>query len=227
LMVGYWLLLLLVPFGEHAKGTIQPAANLAIHIDRLLLGDFMSPDPTYAYAWILPGMTFTATVLLGVMAGHLLCSERSGWMKVVWLILSGAACLALGWFWAGGFDGLESLGEVTLVGDWKSALNKHLWSSSMVLWAGGWSYLLLALFYLVIDVLKMRWAGSFFIVIGANAILAYTQIGALGMLEPGAPPTLLSSAAGPLAELLLAATAFAVLWILLYYLYRKGTFLKV
>jgi predicted acyltransferase len=247
LMVGYWLLLLLVPFGEHAKGTIQPAANLAIHIDRLLLGDFMNPDPTYAYAWILPGMTFTATVLLGVMAGHLLCSERSGWMKVVWLILSGAACLALGWFWAGGFDGLESLGEVTLVGDWKSALNKHLWSSSMVLWAGGWSYLLLALFYLVIDVLKMRWAGSFFIVIGANAILAYmlpsvvsfdhiasklvggacTQIGALGMLEPGAPPTLLSSAAGPLAELLLAATAFAVLWILLYYLYRKGTFLKV
>ena len=153
----------------------------------------------------------------------------------------------LGWFWAGGFDGLESLGNVTLVGAWKSPLNKHLWTSSMVLWAGGWSFLLLAMFYLVIVVWKMRWAGSFFIVIGANAILAYmlpyvvsfrniasnlvggagTQIRALTKLNPGEPATMLSSAAGPATELLSAATAFAVLWIVLYYLYRKGTFLKV
>ena len=43
----------------------------------------------------------------------------------------------------------------------------------MVLWACGWSYLLLAAFYLVIDVLGFRKWSFFFIVIGSNAILAY------------------------------------------------------
>ena len=33
---------------------------------------------------------------------------------------------------------------------------KNLWTSSFVLWAGGWSFLLLALFYMVIDVWRLR-----------------------------------------------------------------------
>ena len=43
----------------------------------------------------------------------------------------------------------------------------------MVLWSAGWCYLLLALFYLVIDVLGFRRWSLFFMVIGANAITAY------------------------------------------------------
>ena len=43
----------------------------------------------------------------------------------------------------------------------------------MVLWAGGWCYLLLALFYLVVDVWKFKKWSFPFIVIGANAIFAY------------------------------------------------------
>ena len=43
----------------------------------------------------------------------------------------------------------------------------------MVLWAAGWSYLLLAVFYLVIDVWGFRkWAFPL-VVIGANAIAVY------------------------------------------------------
>ena len=40
----------------------------------------------------------------------------------------------------------------------------------MVLWAAGWSYLLLALFYLVIDVIGLRFWAFPFVVIGMNAI---------------------------------------------------------
>ena len=43
----------------------------------------------------------------------------------------------------------------------------------MALWAAGWSYLLLALFYLLIDVIGFRrWAFPF-VVIGMNAITIY------------------------------------------------------
>ena len=51
--------------------------------------------------------------------------------------------------------------------------NKNLWTSSFVLWTTGWSLLLLSLFYLVIDVWKVRGWIFFFVVIGANAITVY------------------------------------------------------
>ena len=79
-------------------------------------------------------------------------------VRVFVLSLLGVGCLAGGWVWA------EGLGFTII---------KHIWTSSMALWAGGWSYLLLALFYLLIDVLGFRrWAFPF-VVTGANAILIY------------------------------------------------------
>ena len=50
---------------------------------------------------------------------------------------------------------------------------KNLWTSTFVLVAGGWSLLLLALFYTIIDVLKLRAWAFFFVVIGVNAITIY------------------------------------------------------
>ena len=50
---------------------------------------------------------------------------------------------------------------------------KILWTSTYVLIAGGWSLLLLALFYTIIDVLKLRAWAFFFVVIGVNAITIY------------------------------------------------------
>jgi predicted acyltransferase len=48
-----------------------------------------------------------------------------------------------------------------------------LWTSSYVLFAAGWSMLLLALFYWIIDIRGYRRWAFFFIVIGANAITIY------------------------------------------------------
>jgi predicted acyltransferase len=105
---------------------------------------------------------------------------------------------------------------------------KHLWTSSMVLWAGGWSLLLLALFYGVLDILGWRRWSFFFVVIGANAIVAY-------MLQPlfdfehigrrlfGG----LSENFGVAGDFVLALLTFALLWAGLHYLYRKRIFVKV
>ncbi len=234
LLVGYWLLMLLVPFGDYPAGTMIERANLAMFIDEKVLGQFR--DGT-TYTWLLSGMGFAATVLLGALAGHLLRSAWSAWMKFVWLVLIGALCLALGWFWAGGFDNLDALGNVTLVGAWRFPIIKHLFTSSMVLWAAGWSYLLLALFYLVIDLLGQRWIGFPFEVIGANAIFAYVAWGLFQGSFRNVSNVLLGGLAryfgtlgGPMpaiGEALAPIGTMVVLWLVLYYMYRKGTFLRV
>jgi predicted acyltransferase len=177
-------------------------------------------------------MGFAATVLCGVFAGHVLRSQFSQTAKFLGLVLLGGVSLLLGWFWAGGFDGV---GGVTLVGAWRFPIIKHLFTSSMVLWAAGWCYLLLTLFYLLIDVLKLqRWA-FFFIVIGANPIFAYTIVrfvkfeniadrlvgGLAGHLSS------LGESGQSASEVLVAVTAYSVLWILLWYMYRNGTRIRV
>jgi predicted acyltransferase len=50
---------------------------------------------------------------------------------------------------------------------------KKLWTSSYVLYAGGWSLLLLALFYAVIDVLDVRRWAIPFVWIGSNCLAIY------------------------------------------------------
>jgi predicted acyltransferase len=229
LLVGYWLLMLLVPVPGYGAGVLEPQANLALYIDQLILGSFR--DGT-TYTWILSGMGFAAMVLTGVFSGHLL---RSGWsqvMKLLWLTVMGLLWLALGWFWAGGFD--EML-EIGLVGSWRFPIIKHLFTSSMVLWAAGWCCLLLALFYLLIDILKLRKWAFFFIVIGANPIFAYMIVRFVPFdqiakrLVGGLVRHVASwgDVGQSVSHALLAVTAYGLLWVLLWYMYRNRTLIRV
>ena len=235
LLAAYWALMIYAPFPGYAAGTMEEKANLALYIDQVLLGSFRSPDTTYA--WILPGLANGATVLLGALGGHLLRSSWSAAMKVFWLTVAGVVCLALGWAVAGkpvewlssGVATHEAAGQ--FLRSWWSVrfpIIKHIWSSSMVLWAAGWSYLLLSLFYLVIDVWGWRrWAFPF-IVIGMNAILAYMlthphHVGAVsGQYVAGLAKHL--GRGGPFVTSL---ASFALVWGMLYYLYRNRHFLRV
>jgi predicted acyltransferase len=226
LLLGFFLLMRLVPVPGYGAGLFEEKANLALYIEETLLGSFRDHRPVNAaYTWILSGMGFGATVLAGVLSGHLLRAAVSGWKKTGWLLAIGALCLALGWAWSQ---------------DWMGSLRcpiiKHIFSSSMVLWACGWSYLLLAAFYLVIDVLGFRRWAFFFVVIGSNAILAYMSahlidfrhiangfVGGLARNLSDWDSSLLRAigeALGPLA-------AFAILWMILWYLYRKGTLVRI
>jgi len=105
---------------------------------------------------------------------------------------------------------------------------KHAWTSSMVLWAGGWSYLLLALFYVVIDILGFRrWAFPF-IVIGSNAIFAYMVVHLVDFGQMA--DSLLHGVYGHLPQFagaLRTVTALLILWLILWYMYRKKTFVRV
>jgi predicted acyltransferase len=129
----------------------------------------------------------------------------------VTLMLAGAVCLLAGWAWGQVFP-----------------IIKHLWTSSMVLYAGGWSLLLLGLFYIVIDVLRLRlWAISF-VVIGTNAIAAYmvTRVFDFRHISDIFVRGL-AKWTGDWHGFLRALAAFAVLWLILFYLYRRRVFIKV
>lgn len=210
MLVGYWLLLVFVPQIGHGAGVIEPHVNVAMSVDEYVLSRFR--DGT-EYTWVLSGMTFSATVLLGVFSGHLLRSRLSSPGKVLTLTAIGAACLAGGWAWA------EWLGFPII---------KHIWTSSMVLWAGGWSYLLLALFYLLIDVAGFRrWAFPF-VVIGMNAIAIYVAWHFIPF------PTIAKNLVGGLAThigsagaFVIALTAVMLWWLVLYDLYRRKIFLRL
>jgi len=187
---------------------IEPTMNLARYIDDIVLGRF---DDGSTYTWVLSSMGFAATVLLGVMAGHLLRSNKDQRTKARWLVAGGICCLAVGLVWGQFFPVI-----------------KHIWSSSMVLWAGGWSILLLALFYYLIDVLGWRRWSFFFVVIGMNAIVAYMApriipFGTIGdNLVAG-----LAKHLGMFGGLVKALAGFMALWLMLWYMQRKKTFLKV
>jgi predicted acyltransferase len=210
MLVGYWLLLTYVPVGGHGVGVLEPNANVALAVDEAILGRFRDGTP---YTWILSSMTFAATVLLGVMAGHILRSRQSPALKFVWLTVLGIASLAVGWAWAS-WLGLPII--------------KHIWTSSMVLWAAGWSYLLLALFYLLIDVAGLRrWAFPF-VVIGMNAITIY--VASFFVPFRGIAESLVGGMArhlGAAGPVVIALGAVLLMWLVLYHLYRQKIFLRI
>ncbi|NCU04830.1 MAG: DUF5009 domain-containing protein, partial [Chitinophagaceae bacterium] len=104
----------------------------------------------------------------------------------------------------------------------------HLWTSSLVLFAGGISCLLLAVFFLVIDVWGYRKWSFPFIVIGVNAIAVYVathlfNFKLIGNVFVGGFSKWLGSANG----FVQALAGLIVVWLILYWMYRKKTFIKV
>jgi predicted acyltransferase len=208
LLVLYWALMRFVPVPGYGASVLTPDGNLAMYIDKALLGHFQDGTP---YTWILSSLVFGATVLMGVLAGHLLRSKLAGTRKALLLAGAGLGCLAGGWLWSFAFP-----------------IIKHIWTSSMVLWSGGWCLLLLALFYWLIDVLGYRrWAFPF-IVIGMNAIVAYMAPDLINFMQIS--HTVFAGLArhlGMFGDFLLAFGAIAVLWVGLYYMYRKQTLVRI
>lgn len=212
LLLGYWLLLLFVPAPGGRAWDLTMEGNLVGWLDRTLLPGSMC---CYTYGdneGILSTIPAIATVMLGVFAGMWLRSPRTPTDKAQGLVIAGLASLAIGFLWWPLFPVI-----------------KNLWTSSYVMLAGGWSLLLLALFYYVIDVKGYRaWAFPF-VVIGMNAITIYVvqnfvDFDGIARYFVGGVASLLTAGAG---AVVLAAGAVVVRWLFLRYLYAKGTFLRV
>ena len=211
LLLLYWGLLTLVPVPGFGAGQLTEEGNLAIYLDKLILGPYQ--DGT-SYTWILSSMTFATTVMMGALAGQLLRSELNKARKTLFLLAAGVACIYLGSWWGMIFP-----------------IIKHIWTSSMVLYAGGWSLVLLGIFYLLIDVCRLRFLAFPFVVIGMNAIFAYVAASLFmwPVFRSVAKVFLsgLESRLGPWYETTVAVAAFLVLWLILLHMYRRKIFVKI
>jgi predicted acyltransferase len=142
-------------------------------------------------------------------------SRYSPWVKVAALLGAGGACLGLGTAWGLQFPVI-----------------KILWTSSYVLIVGGWSLILLGLFYAVIDVLRIRSWSWFFVVIGVNAITIYLAsriipFDHLAKFFFGGLARLADQYAVLSGPVVLSAGVLVLEWLLLFYLYRRRIFLRV
>lgn len=94
----------------------------------------------------------------------------------------------------------------------------------MVLWSAGWSFLLLALFYLIIEIGGLTTWAFPFMVIGSNAIIAYMgapfiKEGILWVAGNRLPPFVIHH--------IIPVSVLLITWSILYLLYRKKWFLRV
>jgi len=212
LLIGYWLMLLLNSAPGFPRGDMTMEGNFASYLDRLIL-----PGKLYLGIHDPEGLVSTipaiATGLLGIYAGNLLKNgSMSMQRKSLQLLIMGVVFLLLAQAWNLVFP-----------------INKNLWTSSFVLNVGGWSLLLLSLFYYIIDVLGYRKWALFFVVIGMNSILIYMS----GRFIKWSYTTeaifqwLLQWVGDPMNLLVYALCYIAVKWAFLYFLYRKNVFLSV
>ena len=220
ILLGYWAILGWVPNPESGiRGDYTMQGNLGGWVDRHYLPGRLSPNyygdgKSIAYGdneGVLSTIPSIATALLGVLAGEWLRSAARPGRKTLGLIAAGVLCFVLGNLWGLQFP-----------------IIKNLWTSSYVLVAAGWSFLLLALFYGIIDGLKwQRWAFPF-VVIGVNAITIYVGQRFIGF--PQMTEFFLGGAirqSGDFGPVLKTVGVLLFEWLFLYWLYRQRLFLRV
>ncbi len=214
ILVLYWAAFLVFPVPGYGAGDYSPPGNFAVYMDFKFLpgrlnhfGDSLYGDTT-GFISTVPAVVST---LLGVLSGHLVKSSLPGIRKVAVLAASGIASLVLALAWNPLFP-----------------INKHMWTSSFVLFAAGWSFLSFALFYWIIDVRGWRsWAFPF-VVIGLNPITIYVAQ-RLFDFDMIARPFVsgVMRYMGSFAPVFWVMSVFAAKWLFLYFLYRRKIFLKV
>jgi predicted acyltransferase len=220
LLLGHWAMLVFVPVPGYGAGVMTPEGNFAGYVDRLLL-------PGQFFQWYFPGIldpegllghiTGVAMGLLGIMTGQFLLSDNeqlTGLRKGILLAVAGIVCLGIGLAW-----------------DMVLPIIKKIWTSSFVIFAGGWSLILLSVFYIVIDVWKFKKWSFFFVVIGSNSILIYAcQSGVIDLRRTSNFffKGFINLTADPSLRAVLAAFAYLLVsWLFLYFLYRRKIFFKV
>lgn len=215
ILVGYWAAMMLIPVPGYGAGVLTVDGSLAGYIDRLLVPGrlYLEVHDPEGIVSLFPAIS---TALLGVIAGHILRSSHEKLTKTKkagLLAVIGISLVIVGNIWGLFFP-----------------VNKNLWTSSFVFVAGGWSYILLALFYFVIDVLSFKkWAFPF-TVIGLNSITIYMCWGGLINFRSTSQylfSGLIKLFAEPAQHVLTGIGATFIAWLFLYFLYKKKIFLKI
>lgn len=212
ILVGYWALLSFVPHPEVDGVTFERNKNIVNWFDSKYLpmkekGQYSDPEG------LLSTIPAVASGLIGLFAGLLMVNGRfSPWKKFGIYLGVGILLVVLGY----------GLG-------FQTPIIKKIWTSSFVLVAGGYSLLLLSLFYLVVDILKFQKWATPLIWIGANPLMIYLASEFLDFHDMAE-----RIVGGPVAETLgdygeLTVTTLGIVFVFVFarFLYKKKIFLRV
>ena len=196
--------------------------NLAARVDKWFLNLFPRADGKpfetnnggYTTLNFVPSL---ATMIFGLLAGELVRSRLRPLMKCALLLAAGAAGLAVGW-------GLGWADVCPVV--------KRIWTPSWAVYSAGWAFGLLALFYLVLDVAKLRAWALPLVVVGMNSIAVYCMS---MLLKPWVRGTLKRHAGEDVYEVfgavwapMVEASVFLLFcWGVAWWMYRKKIFLRI
>jgi predicted acyltransferase len=229
-LVGYWILMRFVSvpgFGMPGRDVplLDHDGNIVAWLDRQIFSAKHLYEGTRDPEGLLSTIPALGTALIGVLAGLFLRSSTvSDSRKALGLAAAGVSGLVLGLIWNPWFP-----------------LNKKLWTSSFVLYAAGWSLLILAAFWFLVQVRNYTRGTWVLLVFGTNAIAAYVlsevMADCLENVRVGDHSSVLHWTAVHIAALMpsfpaLGSLAYSLLyvlvcWLIVLPLYRKKIFIKI
>jgi heparan-alpha-glucosaminide N-acetyltransferase len=238
ILVGYWLLFVLYPappagFDWEAVGVkgdwphftglashFEKNTNAASAFDVWFLNLFPLSEPFrfnpggYATLSFIPSL---ATMIFGLLTGELLRSPAGGRRKFWYLVAFAFAGLVAGYL-------LHLTNVCPIV--------KRIWTPSWVLYSAGWTLLLLAAFYAVIELGNFRGWTFPLTVVGMNSIAIYCLD---KLIHPWILTTIKTHLGANVFQafgteyepLVQNVTAMFVLWLVCYWMYRRKIFLRL
>ncbi|MCB9768304.1 MAG: DUF5009 domain-containing protein [Candidatus Omnitrophica bacterium] len=189
--------------------------NLAHYFDVWFLNLFPREHPFeyngggYLTLNFIPSM---GTMIFGVLAGELLRGPKTSREKFVRLVMWGGGCLLVG----------------LLLGHTVCPIVKRIWTPSWAVYAAGWTFLMLAVFYWIIDLQGFRkWAFPF-VVVGMNSIFFYCSSLIfhwwVETVKTHVGQGVFDGPFGPMWE----ETSFALfIWAIGYWMYKKRIFIRI
>lgn len=240
ILVGYWLAFALYPlpdanFDYAAAGVVQgwehnlqgfaahwnKNTNLAWSFDKWFLNLFPREKPFlyngggYSTLSFIPTL---GTMILGAFAGKAMKDDTGPQQKLKFFLTVGAGLVVLAVI-------LHFAGINPIV--------KRIWTPAWTIFSGGICFLFLAFFYWVVDVKQQKKSSFFLMVIGMNSIAAYC-------LADGGFRDLISKSlhihlgqqydhifGAPYASVVNGILVLFILWLILYWMYKRKIFIKI
>jgi predicted acyltransferase len=204
------ILQLLIPVPGIGAGVLTPEGCINGYFDRMFLpgrlyGGTFDPEGLLC---IVSAITVT---LMGSVAGHFLRDKKTNDQQKI-------RTLSL--------IGVSSIAAALLLSTFYPII-KACWTGSFNLLTSGIGFLLITLFYWIIDVKGWKKWSFFFRVIGMNSIFIYLLT---DMADPGRITKFILGWTvlwGGFGEIVSIFGSIMLVWMLLYYMYKKGIFLRV
>lgn len=221
LLLVYWTAMQFITVDGYGGGNYTPQGNLAEWIDNTVLGRFRDTAQVidgkvviadwYHYTWILSSLNFGVTVLTGLFAGYIAKDKIEEKKKLKLYFGTGITMVIAGWLW-----------------NFQMPVIKTIWTSSMVLVSSGYCFLLMGLFYYWIDYKGHRSGITWLKVYGMNSIVAYMLANVVNFRCIGESLFYgLEQYMGSYYSFLITLWNIGAVYVIIWFMYKRGIFLKV